>query len=172
MEKSLFEQIGVSSRFTKEGAILKLISEKQNNKVEVDFKDCPDLLLPFAVACLCSGIKFRFSNVSHLRLKESDRLESLKLESKKLGFIIKTGDNFVEWDGEISEKDTDPIIDPHDDHRVAMAFAMAALKFGKIRISDPRVVEKSFIDFWNQLPKVGLVCEEADNIMTVSKSSN
>lgn len=167
----IFERIGVVSSFDKKGAVLK-DEGVVKDKINVDFKDCPDLMLPFAVACLCNEVPFRFINVSHLRLKESDRIKSLQSEAKKLGFEVEAGDNFIEWKGEKTTKESEPVIDPHDDHRVAMAFAMAALKFGKIRISDPRVVEKSFIDFWNQLPKVCLVCEEADNIMTVSKSSN
>lgn len=162
----LFHALGVESIFNKEGVKLNNISFN-NDFVKADFKDCPDLLLPFAVACLCKGIKFRCENVAHLRLKESDRLESLRQESNKLGFILKVHDNSIEWNGETGEKDKDIIIDPHDDHRVAMSFAMAALKLGEIKISHPEVVEKSFIDFWNQIPKIGLHCEERDNIMTV-----
>lgn len=164
----LFRKIGVTSDFSAESALLKKTS-LVTDYLEYDFKDCPDLLLPFAVACLCSGIKFHFTNVAHLRLKESDRLESLRLESRKLGFEITIGDNHVEWNGETIEKDEDPIIETFDDHRVAMSFAMAALKVGRIRIAHPEVVEKSFIDFWNQIPKIGLSCEETGDIMTVSK---
>lgn len=167
---ALFGEIGVKSSFDKKGATLTKVEERPD-KVEVDFKDCPDLLLPFALACLCSDVPFHFSNVAHLRLKESDRLESLRAESLKLGFDIEIGDNYVEWNCEKVEKEENPVIDPHDDHRVAMAFAMAALKFGEIRISHPEVVEKSFIDFWNQIPKVGLSCQQADDIMTVKLSS-
>ena len=165
---SLFEKLGVVSSFNRQGAVLKL-ERKPETKVEVDFKDCPDLMLPFAVACLCSGIHFHFTNVSHLRLKESDRIASLQKEAGKLGFVVKAGENFMEWTGETVEADKDPVIDPHDDHRVAMSFAMTALKFGEVRIAHPEVVEKSFIDFWNQIPQVGLKCSETDGIMTVSK---
>lgn len=163
----LFKQIGVESSFNREGVFLKRIGIS-SEKIEVDFKDCPDLMLPFAVACLCSDIRFKFNNVAHLRLKESDRLESLRLEARKIGFDIKVHDNSIEWNGERVKKDEDPVIDTHDDHRVAMSFTMVALKLGKIKIQDPEVVEKSYIDFWNQIPKIGLVCHEEGNIMVVS----
>ena len=166
--EELFGMLGVVSNFNKDGVTLKL-TDKHPEKIETDFKDCPDLMLPFAVACLCRGIKFRFTNVAHLRVKESDRIASLEEESKKLGFRVKSGDDFIEWDGETIERDNDAVIDTHDDHRVAMSFAMSALKFGEIKISHPEVVEKSFIDFWNQIPKVGLKCEQKDDIMIVSK---
>ena len=165
--QELFHNLGVDSEFNNQGAIL-TPSAVSIEKVNFDFKDCPDLLLPFAVSCLCKGVKFRFTNVSHLRLKESDRISSLQTEARKLGFLINAGDDYVEWNGDIIPTEEEILIDTHDDHRVAMAFAMAAFKFGKIRISHPEVVEKSFIDFWNQIPKIGLVCEEHEEVMTVT----
>ena len=164
----IFHKIGVKADYSEQGASLSLCSPFPD-KVEIDFKDCPDLVLPFAVACLCSGIKFKFSNVAHLRLKESDRIDSLQKEAGKLGFVVEADDNNIYWKGKKDIAETDPVIDPHDDHRVAMAFAIAALKTGKIKIENPRVVQKSFIDFWNQIPKIGLTCTEENNIMIVSK---
>ena len=164
----LFDRLGVESRFTRKGVELK-DSGTRPEKIEVDFKDCPDLPLPYAVACLCLGVHFRFENVAHLRLKESDRLESLRLESRKLGFEIKESDNFIEWEGEICDREEIPLISTYEDHRVAMSFAMAALKYGEIRIEHPEVVEKSFIDFWNQLPGIGLQCRQEGDVMTVRK---
>ena len=167
---SLFTQLGVESTFNNEGVSI-VRNGKSKSKIDYGFRDYPDLVLPFAVACLCNGIPFHFENVSHLRLKESDRLESLREESRKLGFIIKIGEDVVEWTGETCHKEEDPVIDPHDDHRVAMSFAMAALKFGSIKIAHPEVVEKSFINFWNQIPNVGLKCQEEDGVMIVKLSS-
>ena len=169
MTVGLFSLLGVESYFDKEGVIIKRDGETKS-RIEFRFKDYPDLVLPFAVASLCRDIPFRFENVSHLRLKESDRLESLRKESKKLGFKIEIGEDFLEWNGERCDKEKDPVIETHDDHRVAMSFAMAALKFGEVKISHPEVVEKSFIDFWNQIPKAGLECEAQGDIMTVKKT--
>ena len=162
----IFSKIGVVSKFSSEGASIEKSGENPD-KIKVNFTDCPDLVLPYAIACLCMGIRFRFEGVAHLRLKESDRVASLQEESLKIGFKIEAGDDYLEWDGTTVEKDKDVVIDPHDDHRVAMAYAMVALKTGKIRISHPEVVEKSFIDFWNQIPKIGLICHQEDDVMTV-----
>ena len=165
---NLFEKLGVSSSFDKKGTLLKRDCEF-SHRIEVDFKNCPDLMLPIALACLGRGIHFNFTNISHLRLKESDRINSLQQEAKKLGFVVDSGDNFVEWSGKTIEREKDILIDPHDDHRVAMSFAMTALYLGEIRIKNPEVVEKSFVDFWNQLQNLGLSCKESNNIMIVSK---
>lgn len=167
----IFSQLGVKSTFDEKGATI-FDSGNHPDKITDNFRDCPDLVLPFAVGCLCSGIKFRCEGVEHLRLKESDRIESLQSEAGKLGYVVEAGNDFIEWNGErkeLSEEKDTPTIDPHDDHRVAMAFAMAALRTGKIRIENPQVVEKSFIDFWNQLPGVGLHCELNGNVMTISR---
>lgn len=164
----IFEKLGVISTFDKAGASLKLSGEKPES-VEIDFRDCPDLVLPYAVSCLCMGVKFRFTNISHLRVKESDRVASLQSEAAKIGFKIEADEDEIEWKGTTIARGEVAIIDTHDDHRVAMAFAMAALRFGEIRIKNPEVVEKSFIDFWNQIPKVGLTCQQEGDIMIVRK---
>ena len=144
------------SSYDKTGTLLTCTETKPDDILEINFNDFPDLLLPYAVACLCKGIHFHFTGVSHLRLKESDRISSLQTESAKLGFDVKAGDDWIKWTGETLTPVDSPVIDPHDDHRVAMAFAVAAIKFENIRIEHPEVVEKSFNDFWNQLEKLGL----------------
>lgn len=157
--EDIFSKLGVKSKFS-EGVAEITCEEVTIEKMEMDFSDNPDIVLPFAVACLCRDVKFRFTGVSTLRHKESDRLDVLKTESAKLGYVVSYEDDVVEWTGEKCNKENDPSIDPHDDHRVAMSFAMAALKFGKIKIEHPDVVEKSFMRFWEQLPAVGLKVEE------------
>ena len=56
---------------------------------------------------------------------------------------------------------TGEAIDTYEDHRMAMAFAPAALKLGSIRIDDPAVVSKSYPRYWDDLKKVGFAIEEA-----------
>ena len=157
--------------------VLQFLKQNLESKIELDFKSCPDLVLPFAVACLCKGVEFKFSGVKNLRLKESDRIASLQSEALKIGFVVEVndsnGEETLEWHGkrvELNDKeDGSPLIDPHGDHRVAMAFAMTAFTNGEVRIQHPEVVEKSFIDFWNQLGAAGLQCHEDNDIMTVKK---
>lgn len=162
----IFRSLGVSSEFIKEGALVEGGNEFKE-KLELSFRDYPDLFLPVSLACLCSNVRFKFTDISHLRLKESDRIKSLEEEGLKLGFKIHAEENFVEWNGE-TVYPSDPIeIDPHDDHRVAMAFSMAVFKSGEIRIRNPRVVEKSFPDFWNQLATLGVDCEQSEDIITL-----
>lgn len=163
----LFSRIGVVSKFGIKSVSLKEDKEI-TQKIEINFKDCPDLVLPFSVACLMNDIKFLFTGVSHLRLKESDRIKSLCKEALKLGFVLKQDEESISWDGDKTQPESDPVIDTYDDHRVAMSFAMVPVKTGAIRISHPEVVEKSFNDFWNQLPKIGMECTQEGDIMKVT----
>ena len=58
------------------------------------------------------------------------------------------------------EGETNPAIDTYEDHRMAMAFAPAALKLKNIRINNPQVVSKSYPGFWNDLKKAGFIISE------------
>ena len=158
---SRFGMLGIKSDFNDKYVTIERTDEGEKN-VECDFTNCPDLVLPFAVTCLFSEVKFRFSGVKNLRLKESDRLESLRKESEKFGYIIKIGEDSIEWKGERRDGDSDIVVDTYGDHRVAMSFAMVAFKTGSIRIANPSVVEKSFVRFWEELPKIGLDVELGD----------
>jgi 3-phosphoshikimate 1-carboxyvinyltransferase len=121
---------------------------------EVDAKHIPDLVPAIAVLmCYVKGTSHIFG-ASRLRLKESDRLESLYLELKKMGAQI-TIDN----DGLIIEGGSPlhgAIIDPHNDHRIAMACAVAALGAeGQTTIQNADCVRKSYPQFFTHLRQIG-----------------
>lgn len=78
----------------------------------------------------------------------------------KLGFAIKEENGSeLSWDGERTTPTMEPI-DTHEDHRMAMAFAPAAIKFPGLRINDPGVVTKSYPSFWDDLRQAGFTVEE------------
>lgn len=164
---AIFASLGVSTEFKDNVCI---ISQRHGRpgRLDIDLTDNPDLAPALAVACAAGGTQFCFSGVRNLRLKESDRLAALCNELAKLGFRLSEGDDTLEWNGETVEPQTDPVIETYDDHRIAMAFAMAAIAKGSIRIEHPEVVEKSFAGFWRELPKIGLLCKLDGDIMTVA----
>lgn len=117
----------------------------------------PDLVQSFAVACCIRNIPFEFSGVETLRIKETDRISALITELKKLGYILTTGDGSqLIWNGERRQAQTHPRIMTYNDHRMAMAFAPAALKHPGLTIVDQEVVSKSFPTYWEQLSALGL----------------
>ena len=81
---------------------------------------------------------------------------------QKFGFLLQTNSDgsFLEWSGKKCEAPGIPEIETYHDHRMAMAFAPLAMKFGSVTIKDPMVVTKSYPDFWKDLKRVGFSVEE------------
>lgn len=120
-----------------------------------DFVNQPDLAQTFVVTCCMLGVPFHFYGLQSLKIKETDRIEALKTELRKLGYVIKdANDSELMWDGERIEPEADAAIDTYEDHRMAMAFAPCAIKLGSIKINNPQVVSKSYPDYWHDLEKV------------------
>jgi 3-phosphoshikimate 1-carboxyvinyltransferase len=57
-------------------------------------------------------------------------------------------DSVLSWDGTRTTPAPHPLIDTYDDHRMAMAFAPAVLRFPDMRIAHPEVVSKSYPNYW------------------------
>ena len=101
------------------------------------------------------------STLASLKIKETDRIEALKKELKKVGYVIyDENDNTLIWDGETCEPSFEPI-DTYEDHRMALAFAPLAFKFPQIEINNPEVVSKSYPHYWEDLKKVGFEIVES-----------
>ncbi len=155
----LFSLLGVQTHYTKEGVT---ISKKEitTKKCIYNFVDQPDLAQTFVVTCCLLNIPFHFSGLQSLKIKETDRMEALKNEMRKLGYVLTDKNNSIlEWKGERCEPSNEPI-HTYEDHRMAMAFAPAALKIGKIEICEPHVVSKSYPDYWKDLKHIGFKMEE------------
>ena len=125
-------------------------------RLEFSFINQPDLAQTYVVACAMLDIPFHFKGLSTLRIKETDRIEALKKEMLKLGYVVRsTVDNDLIWNGEKCHADTHPVIDTYDDHRMALAFAPACWRFPGLRINNPGVVSKSYPRYWEHLRKAG-----------------
>ena len=114
--------------------------------IEVDMGSMPDMVPTLAVVAAFAQGTTVITNIGQLKVKESDRLGSVVNELRKLGIEAGCDDTSMWITG---GKPHDGLIDPHDDHRLAMSFAIAGLKTQGIRIQNEICVEKSFPDFWN-----------------------
>lgn len=129
------------------------------NKLILDFIENPDIAQTFAVLCVCKGLPFHFKGLHTLKIKETDRISALKDELSKMGAILtEPQPGELAWDGQInpSKREQIPSIKTYHDHRMALAFAPAALVLPSIRIEDPMVITKSYPSFYDDLKKVGL----------------
>lgn len=156
----LFLDLGVTTEFTEKGVILKKTAPR-TKKMFHNFVNEPDLAQTFVVSCCLLGIPFLFTGLQSLKIKETDRIEALKAEMKKLGYLISDRDNsIIEWNGEQCPADTSPVIKTYEDHRMAMAFAPVAIKMENIKIAEPQVVSKSYPNFWKDLALAGFTVKE------------
>ncbi|MFC1840182.1 3-phosphoshikimate 1-carboxyvinyltransferase [Thermodesulfobacteriota bacterium] len=115
--------------------------------ISVDMGSMPDMVPTLAVIALFAKGKTVIHNVSHLKHKESDRIADTARELRNIGARVEElEDGLVIYGG---ENLTGGEIDPHNDHRLAMSFAIAGLKVPEIVIRDESCVNKSFPTFWN-----------------------
>jgi len=123
--------------------------------VDVDARDVPDLVPVCAVlACYAKGIS-KIHEAHRLRYKESDRLLSLYLELKKMGAQIAMDKASLTVKGPCALHGA--VIDPHSDHRIAMACSVAALgASGETRIQNAECVRKSYPRFFSDLRVLGV----------------
>ena len=163
----LFSMLGVKTSFedgikTKPTTVTLKAMRSMLPKLDFDFSGQPDLTQTLVVTCAAMNIPFHFTGLATLRIKESDRIEVLKREMRKMGFVIREENNSeLLWDGERCEATMEPI-DTYEDHRMAMAFAPAAVKFPELRINNPEVVTKSYPNFWKDLQQAGFKIEEEE----------
>lgn len=151
----LFARLGVRTEFTETGVRLRkegVLPERMDE----DLLDIPDLAQTFVVTCALLGVPFRFTGLQSLRIKETDRLTALRTELGRLGFVIEeTGGDTLCWEGIRGMVEENPVIRTYEDHRMAMAFAPACLRFPNLRIADPHVVSKSYPHFWDDWKRAG-----------------
>ena len=122
-----------------------------------DMTDTPDLVPSWTVLMCLLERSFRLTGVRTLRIKESDRIEALRQELLKLGYVLKIeGEDAISWYGErVAVDQNPPVIDPHGDHRLAMAFAPAAVRYPGLIITDAEAVSKSYPSYWRHLQQAG-----------------
>ena len=161
----LFSLLGVKTIFkTKKAGVPTTVTLKHSGRcvprLEYNFVNSPDLAQTFVVCCALLNVPFHFTGLSTLKIKETDRIEAMKAEMQKLGYVVRSvNDNELIWDGELCEPALEVGIDTYEDHRMALSFAPAALRFDGLRINNPQVVTKSYPKFWEDISQAGFQLE-------------
>lgn len=119
--------------------------------ITADMSDIPDLVPTMAVVAAFAEGRTTIQNVSHLKVKESDRLGAVVAELHRTGVNAGTdGQDLWIQGGTPHAAD----IRTYDDHRIAMSFALTGIRTQGIRIQNPQCVEKSFPDFWQMFDRL------------------
>ena len=160
--RKIMEHVHVHTEFTKEGIhITKLSRDLTEKKQEYHLLHFPDLFPALLATCCGLRLPCDISGIKNLRIKESDRIESLKTELAKTGCLVHVSENdFVSLSFQEEKTPSGIIFGTHDDHRIAMSLAPLALIFGKVKIQNPDVVSKSYPAFWSDFESAGFRISE------------
>ena len=120
--------------------------------IDVDMNEMPDAAMTLAVTALFAKGTTAIRNIYNWRLKETERLKAVSCELKKLGAFVEEGEDYLII---APPRELMPAkISTYDDHRMAMAFSLAACGKVPITILNPTCVSKTFPDYFDQLSEL------------------
>ncbi len=153
----IYSHLGVKTTYGDNTITLKKVSHPEKGTdafgKALDLANSPDIAQTIAVTCFGLGLSCHMIGLHTLKIKETDRLEALKIEIEKLGGEVTITDVDLKLAASSNIK-SGIAIDTYQDHRMAMAFAPLALRTDLI-INEAEVVSKSYPDFWNDMETVG-----------------
>ena len=167
----IYQDFGVETTFNTDNSIsISKVNFKNASPVRAklssqkslifNLQSSPDIAQTIAVTCFGLGMGCDLTGLHTLKIKETDRLEALKMELTKLGATVSVTNDSLHLKSS-SEIKANISISTYQDHRMAMAFAPLALKV-PIVIEEAEVVSKSYPDFWKDLALIGIVGSEVD----------
>ena len=160
----ILEKMGCTVEDTTEGI---RVTGPQNGilkGIDVDMKTCSDQAITLAAISPFADGPVRISGISHIRLQESDRIAAIVENLTALGVHVEE-----EQDGVVIYPQTPKgltseglslhhlqpaVIQTHDDHRLAMAFAVTGLRCPGVTILDPLCCRKTFENYFDVLEEV------------------
>ncbi|WP_405208102.1 3-phosphoshikimate 1-carboxyvinyltransferase [Aquimarina sp. LLG6339-5] len=149
----IYKKLGVETIFhNNQITLTKSSAANESDELQLDLSNSPDIAQTIAVTCFGLGKSCYLTGLHTLKIKETDRLEALKVEIEKLGGDVTITDDSLRLAASKLIK-SEISIDTYHDHRMAMAFAPLALR-ETLLINDADVVSKSYPDFWNDLKKL------------------
>ncbi len=148
----IYKNFGVETTFDESGIIIKRIKHAAKS-VQFNLASSPDIAQTIVVTCFGLGVGCYLSGLDTLKIKETDRIEALRLELTKIGALVVTTNSTLKL-GSSTKIKSNKKIETYQDHRMAMAFAPLALKTSMI-IEDAEVVSKSYPTFWDDLKSIG-----------------
>lgn len=160
----LLEKMGAKIEYLEDGVRI-----KGNNKllgIKANMDQMPDTAMTTGVIAAISKGKTLITGLSTLRNKETDRIEAMEVELKKMGVEVSSTKDSISIsgiDGQLNGAD----IETYHDHRIAMAFAILATKVGEVIIRNKQVVNKSFPEFWKILYDIGIKITEQKKIKNI-----
>jgi 3-phosphoshikimate 1-carboxyvinyltransferase len=154
----IYKQMGVETLFEGNKMTLVKLPGFKLETLNLELNNTPDIAQTIVVTCLGLGIGCHLTGLHTLKIKETDRLEALRIELTKLGANISVTNDSLTLVA-AAEINHNVKIATYNDHRMAMAFAPLALKV-PIIIENAEVVSKSYPDFWEDMEKLDFSVSE------------
>ena len=120
--------------------------------VDLDLNHIPDAAMTIATAALFASGKTAIRNIYNWRVKETDRLNAMATELRKLGADVVEGEDFIEVTPPAHLQHA--AIDTYNDHRIAMCFSLVALSDTPVTINVPGCTSKTFPDYFDKLASI------------------
>ena len=150
----IYKIFGIETKFEEDHILLRKSKIDLPKSINLNLKDSPDLAQTIIVTCLGLGVDCTLDGLHTLKIKETDRLVALKNEIEKFNVDkVEITENSITLENNSNLKH-EVIIDTYNDHRMAMSFAPLSL-IVPIKINNPEVVTKSYVNFWNDLESLG-----------------
>lgn len=153
-DKAILEALEKAGASLMPGVFTVNVEKNKLQAFDFDATDCPDLFPPLvALAANCEGTT-KIIGVNRLAHKESDRGKTLQQEFGKMGILIDLHGDEMLVHGGTGIKGA--VVSSHNDHRIAMACAVAALNAdADVIIEDAEAINKSYPEFYDHLEKIG-----------------
>jgi 3-phosphoshikimate 1-carboxyvinyltransferase len=145
----LLEKMGCKTEKGKD--YLYLEGPEQLKGIDAEMNSMPDTAQTLAVLAAVAEGKTKITGISNLRVKETDRIQAVINELKKIGIKSEAGEDYLIVYGGTPNGSQ---ISTYDDHRMAMSFAVLGLVLPGIKIENPDCVSKSFPEFWELFEKL------------------
>lgn len=142
----ILKLLGAEVHDTSEGIEVKGPAGGIYNGIDVDLNDCSDQTMTLAALAVFAKTPTKIHNINHIKLQESDRIQAILSELKKMGIVCnEINDGIVIYPG----SPIPTIVETYNDHRMAMAFTLVGLKAGGIIIDNPSCVSKTFENYFD-----------------------
>ena len=142
----IFKQMGAEVERTGSGV---RITNRPLKGIDVDMNTMSDVAPTLAVVATRADSPTTIRNIGNMRIKECDRIETLKTAFTALGLHMETGNDWLRVHPGTPNKEA--LLNPEEDHRMAMVFALLGLAYGGVSIQDPECVAKTYPSFYEEI---------------------
>ncbi|OGV76085.1 MAG: 3-phosphoshikimate 1-carboxyvinyltransferase [Methylotenera sp. RIFCSPLOWO2_02_FULL_45_14] len=123
------------------------------NAIDLDCNHIPDAAMTLAILALFAEGTTTLRNIASWRVKETDRIAAMATELRKVGATVIEGADYIKVTPP-AQLTPNAVINTYDDHRMAMCFSLVSLGGVPIIINDPKCVNKTFPDYFDEFKKI------------------